>query len=193
MLIWSNYTGWWDCVDIFKLPQSELNKLNNNSNIKYVFKTSQYNGETHIGGDIYVLGDYNINNGQLIPYMNEPFKCEYCTFDYGSVYASKTFYDIKNDRQILYGWIEEERNANPQNMSITNGWAGVITLPRIIKILNKTESPINEAILITYPINEINNLRIKNEYFNINNMNILPNKLIYILMVIKLDGMELMK
>eukprot|EP01084_Bolivina_argentea_P315790 547241_1 len=172
MIAWSNFTGWWDCVDIFELPKSQQIENPIKGNIKYIFKTSSY----FSCGDIWIYGDYNISNGQFIPYnhqsMDDAFDCKdcICALDYGSVYASKTFYDSKNDRQILWGWIQEERDT--ANFTNLNNWAGVQTLPREIILLNETESPINEPLLVTNVISEFNELRIINSHFEKNNVNI---------------------
>lgn len=141
-----------------------------------VFKTSSY----FTCGDIWLYGDYNISNGQFVQYdhvpMDKAFNCSdcECALDYGSVYASKTFYDSKNDRQILWGWITEERDTS--NMTNMNNWAGAQTLPREIRLLNVAESPINKPLLVTNPIPEFNNLRINNTYYHMDNVNIAQGK-----------------
>jgi beta-fructofuranosidase len=55
--------------------------------------------------------------------------------DWGSYYAAKTFLD-RNERRILWGWITE---ARPDTELIAAGWAGAMSLPRVLSL-----SPDNE-------------------------------------------------
>ena len=55
---------------------------------------------------------------QFVPFnaslSDEPFRCAdcECAVEFGSVYASKSFYDVKHDRQLLWQWILEERDVD---------------------------------------------------------------------------------
>lgn len=53
--------------------------------------------------------------------------------DHGAYYAQKTQTDIKENRirRILWGWITEKR---PDSELLAAGWAGCISLPRILSI-----------------------------------------------------------
>ncbi|MBV8514539.1 MAG: hypothetical protein JO260_04490, partial [Acidobacteria bacterium] len=50
--------------------------------------------------------------------------------DHGAYYAQKTQVDGKGNR-ILWGWITEKR---PDSELLTAGWAGCMSLPRVLKI-----------------------------------------------------------
>jgi beta-fructofuranosidase len=55
--------------------------------------------------------------------------------DWGSYYAAKTMLDAKGNR-ILWGWIPE---ARPDAELIAAGWAGVMSLPRILLLSEQNE------------------------------------------------------
>jgi beta-fructofuranosidase len=55
--------------------------------------------------------------------------------DWGSYYAAKTMLDRDGSR-ILWGWIPETR---PESDLVTAGWAGVMSLPRVLSLSAKDE------------------------------------------------------
>ena len=55
--------------------------------------------------------------------------------DWGSHYAAKTMIDRDGNR-ILWGWIPETR---PDRESIAAGWAGVMSLPRVLSLNGQNE------------------------------------------------------
>ncbi len=59
----------------------------------------------------------------------------------GAVYAPLTFEDSKR-RRILFGWIKEEREEAACKKA---GWAGVMTLPRVLSLSVKKELLIDPA------------------------------------------------
>ncbi|CCF51500.1 hypothetical protein NDA11_007161 [Ustilago hordei] len=48
--------------------------------------------------------------------------------DHGCLYAASSFHDEKHDRRIVWGWITED--DLPEDYYNTQGWAGLISLPR---------------------------------------------------------------
>lgn len=69
-------------------------------------------------------------------YANQRFTAEKeGVVDWGSYYAAKTMLD-RNGRRILWGWITESR---PDAELIKAGWAGAMSLPRVLSL-----SPDNE-------------------------------------------------
>lgn len=48
--------------------------------------------------------------------------------DHGCLYAASSFYDEQHDRRIMWGWITED--DLPEEYYDTQGWAGLISLPR---------------------------------------------------------------
>ena len=55
--------------------------------------------------------------------------------DWGSYYAAKTMLDAKGSR-ILWGWIPETR---PDEELIAAGWAGAMSLPRVLSLSSENE------------------------------------------------------
>jgi len=64
---------------------------------------------------------------QVGRYENFHFSPEYSgTLDHGVMYAPQVFVD-RAGRQLMFGWIEEER---PTDVQMAVGWSGAMTLPR---------------------------------------------------------------
>ncbi|MGD1078696.1 MAG: glycoside hydrolase family 32 protein [Candidatus Sulfotelmatobacter sp.] len=61
--------------------------------------------------------------------------------DWGAYYAGKTMLDADGNR-ILWGWITETR---PDADLIAAGWAGVMSLPRVLSLNSKNELQMNVA------------------------------------------------
>jgi beta-fructofuranosidase len=69
-------------------------------------------------------------------YQNQRFTQEKeGVVDWGSYYAAKTMLDAQNNR-ILWGWIPETRTDAEL---IAAGWAGVMSLPRILSLTSENE------------------------------------------------------
>jgi beta-fructofuranosidase len=69
-------------------------------------------------------------------YSNQKFTPEKeGVVDWGSYYAAKTMLDA-NGRRILWGWIPE---ARPDADLIAAGWAGAMSLPRVLSITPQNE------------------------------------------------------
>ncbi len=61
--------------------------------------------------------------------------------DWGAYYAAKSMLDAEGNR-ILWGWITETR---PDAALITAGWAGAMSLPRVLTLNSENELQINVA------------------------------------------------
>jgi len=148
-----------ECPDFYELP-----------------KAQQFEGATHVvkvsmdGQDWWTFGTYNANITKFTPYPSAPYDtndgfCADCLFDHGdSYYAAKSFYDGRNDRQVIFGWLREQSGQN------NNGWQGAQSLPRTITLLNATQSPTGYPRIISYPIREFDSLRIASSKFSTANM-----------------------
>ncbi len=69
-------------------------------------------------------------------YANQRFTAENVgVVDWGSYYAAKTMLDADGNR-ILWGWISE---ARPEAELVAAGWAGVMSLPRVLSINTQNE------------------------------------------------------
>ncbi|EDQ91269.1 uncharacterized protein MONBRDRAFT_6362 [Monosiga brevicollis MX1] len=88
----------WECPDFFAVP-------NKGSDV-YCLKASTK------GRDYWVLGTYDDANNMTFVRQTPDMGNDTMLYDYGRFYASKRFYDPVNERQILFGWVAEERTVD---------------------------------------------------------------------------------
>jgi sucrose-6-phosphate hydrolase SacC (GH32 family) len=124
----------WECPDFY--PIKTVNGPQDKASGFYGLKFSA------LGRDWYALGTYDETNQLFNPVTSTHL------YDGGQFYASKSFYDPKKDRQILYGWIAED--GGPAD---SNGWQGVQSFPRQLTYDQSYQQ------LVTPPIEEIALLR----------------------------------
>ncbi|XP_048129977.1 beta-fructofuranosidase, insoluble isoenzyme CWINV1-like [Rhodamnia argentea] len=151
-------TGMWECPDFFPVSAQVplgLDTSINGPNVKHVLKVSFTNH------DHYTIGTYNSTTDRYVPDKGSVDSDSGLRYDYGKFYASKTFFDSKTNRRILWGWIDE---SSSKDDNIRKGWSGIQAIPRTIW-LDKSGKQ-----LVQWPILEIEKLR--------NNQVVLPNKLI---------------
>ncbi|XBI44241.1 hypothetical protein VPH35_108902 [Triticum aestivum] len=70
--------------------------------------------------------------------------------DYGNYYASKSFFDAKKGRRIIWGWANESDSSSDD---AAKGWAGIQAIPRTIWL----DGDGNQ--LLQWPVEEIESLR----------------------------------
>ncbi|CAJ2664092.1 unnamed protein product [Trifolium pratense] len=149
-------TGMWECVDFFPVSKKSENGLDTSfkgDDVKHVMKVS-LDDDRH---DYYALGTYDEKKVQFIA---DDLKNDVgigLRYDYGIFYASKTFYDQKKDRRVLWGWIGE---SDSEYADVAKGWASVQSIPRIVKLDKKTGSN-----LLQWPVAEVESLRLKSDEF----------------------------
>jgi beta-fructofuranosidase len=114
-------TGMWECVDFFPVSKKSENGLDtsfNGNDVKHVMKVS-LDDDRH---DYYALGTYD---EKKVKFIADDLKNDVgigLRYDYGIFYASKTFYDQKKDRRVLWGWIGE---SDSEYADVAKGWASV--------------------------------------------------------------------
>lgn len=69
------------------------------------------------------LGATKVDNGEI---RLQP--AHVAPLDHGCLYAASSFHDEKHDRRIMWGWITED--DMPEDYYDTQGWSGLISLPR---------------------------------------------------------------
>lgn len=114
-------TGMWECVDFYPVSTDEANGLDTSYNgpgIKHVLKAS-LDDDKH---DYYAIGTYDPVKNKWTPDNPELDVGIGLRLDYGKYYASKTFYDPKEQRRILWGWIGE---TDSEAADLLKGWASV--------------------------------------------------------------------
>ncbi|CAI9780538.1 unnamed protein product [Fraxinus pennsylvanica] len=150
-------TGVWECVDFYPISTTDANWMDTSVNIpgiKHVLKASVMN----VMGDYYALGIYNPFENKWTPDDQELDVGIGLRYDYGKYYASKTFFDQRKKRRILWGWLKETDNEADD---IMKGWASVQSIPRTIVFDKKTGSNI-----LQWPVTEVEDLRSESAEFD---------------------------
>ncbi|KAK9156784.1 hypothetical protein Scep_003358 [Stephania cephalantha] len=144
-------TGMWECPDFFPVSsdgsQEGLEASVRGDGVKHVLKVSL----DHTRFEYYTIGHYLYEKDRYIPDKSYADNSTGLRYDYGNFYASKTFFDAKNKRRILWGW------ANESDLNTTDtakGWAGIQTVPRRLWLDE------NGKQLRQWPIKELETLRL---------------------------------
>ncbi|KAI3472090.1 hypothetical protein Pfo_029378 [Paulownia fortunei] len=115
-------------------------------NVKHVLKASldvtRY--------EYYTLGSYFPEKDRYIPDKDMVDGWNGLRYDYGNFYASKSFFDPRKNRRILWGWANE---SDTTENDVKKGWAGIQLIPRTIVL-----DP-NGKQLLQWPIEEVETLR----------------------------------
>ncbi|XP_031127824.1 acid beta-fructofuranosidase 2, vacuolar-like [Ipomoea triloba] len=143
-------TGMWECVDFYPVSTTEGIGLDTSyvgPNIKHVLKTSLDDDRN----DYYALGTYQEPGEKWRPDDPTIDAGIGLRYDYGTYYASKSFYDPSKKRRVNWGWITE---IDSETSDLQKGWASLQGIPRTILFDNKTGTN-----LIQWPVEEVEKLR----------------------------------
>lgn len=77
-------------------------------------------GETQ--SDHYMLGRYDEENDVFVRDNPLDDYRMWQRYDYGMFYASKTFFDEKKQRRILWGWVKESDSVADD---VAKGWSSI--------------------------------------------------------------------
>lgn len=89
-----------------------------NPTVRHVMKVSSF----RYSHDYYVVGTYVTELEKFIPDADFTGTSLDLRVDYGKFYASKTFFDSKKNRRILWGWANESDSAKDD---LEKGWSGL--------------------------------------------------------------------
>lgn len=104
--------------------------------------------------DYYAVGVYDDAADTFTPVEEDGEDCRsWRRFDYGHVYAAKSFFDAGKRRRVLWAWANE---SDSQADDIARGWSGVQIFPR------KVWLDADGKQLRQWPVEEIETLRIPN-------------------------------
>jgi beta-fructofuranosidase len=148
-----NGTGMWECPDFFPVRLSGKLGVEPSSlgpGVKHVLKISSED-KKH---DYYVVGNYSIETDTFVPDSPQLDAGLGLRYDYGKLYASKTFFDQFTNRRINFGWINE---SDSEEADVSKGWASIMGIPR--KIWLDVNAPTD---LLQWPVEEVEKLRISN-------------------------------
>uniref|UniRef100_A0A803LMK7 beta-fructofuranosidase n=1 Tax=Chenopodium quinoa TaxID=63459 RepID=A0A803LMK7_CHEQI len=143
-------TGMWECVDFFPVSTTGQNGLDTSAygpGLKHFLKASLDDNKQ----DYYALGTYDMDTQTWTPDNPEMDVGRGLRLDYGKYYASKSFFDQKMQRRILWGWVGE---TDTEADDLLKGWASLQTVPRVVTYDSKTGTNI-----IQWPVKEIESLR----------------------------------
>lgn len=143
-------TGMWECVDFYPVSTTTENGLDTSAygpGMKHLLKAS-LDDDKH---DYYALGTYDLASGKWVPDNPDLDVGIGLRLDYGKYYASKSFYDHKRGRRILWGWVGE---TDTEADDLLKGWASLLTIPRVVTYDAKTGTNI-----LQWPVKEAESLR----------------------------------
>ncbi|XP_057462980.1 LOW QUALITY PROTEIN: acid beta-fructofuranosidase 2, vacuolar-like [Actinidia eriantha] len=152
-------TGMWECVDFYPVSQTEESGLDTSANgkeVKHVVKASLDDDRN----DYYALGTYDEVTAKWVPDDPNIDVGIGLRYDYGKFYASKSFFDEKKNRRVLWGWIPE---TDGEHVDIKKGWSSLQSIPRTVLLDKKTGSNI-----VQWPVEELESLRLDSwEFHNV--------------------------
>uniref|UniRef100_A0ACD5TCS9 Uncharacterized protein n=1 Tax=Avena sativa TaxID=4498 RepID=A0ACD5TCS9_AVESA len=145
--------GMVECPDLFPVAepghQNGLDYAPSNGAARHVLKLSVMATLQ----DYYVVGWYDDAADTFAPAAGADNDSRtWRRLDYGHVYASKSFFDARKNRRVLWGWANE---SDPEADYVARGWSGVQTVPRKVWLDRDGKQ------LLQWPIEEIETLRKK--------------------------------
>eukprot|EP01138_Halocafeteria_seosinensis_P014222 gb/GECG01014521.1/.p1 GENE.gb/GECG01014521.1/~~gb/GECG01014521.1/.p1 ORF type:complete len:531 (+),score=49.42 gb/GECG01014521.1/:1-1593(+) len=106
----------WECPDFFNTSTEDAGSSPGGAKaLKYSEKVLS---QTPQSQDWILLGNYNVSTQVFQPASSPSL------YDYGTWYASKSFYDPVNRERVLWGWIPEDGPLDGRD------WAGTQSVPR---------------------------------------------------------------
>ncbi|KAJ9537458.1 hypothetical protein OSB04_030191 [Centaurea solstitialis] len=147
-LHFSSKTGMWECPDFYPVGSGEKRGFDTSvqgNNTLHVLKASYNNRE------YYVIGNYDAKT-DIFGVVGNDFMVSYTMsqYDYGRLYASKSFYDNAKQRRVLWGWVNE---GDSESDSVKKGWSGLQSFPRSVWLSETGKQ------LVQWPVDEIEKLR----------------------------------
>ncbi|CAO2036912.1 unnamed protein product [Urochloa humidicola] len=150
----SRAAGMVECPDLFPVSvrgeEGGLDTSASGTEVSHVLKLSVMDTLQ----DYYMVGQYDDAKDAFSP--AEPERGDdvrnWRRLDYGHIYASKSFFDARKNRRVLWAWANE---SDSQADDIARGWSGVQTVPRKLWLDKDGKQ------LLQWPIEEIETLRRK--------------------------------
>ncbi|RWW21953.1 hypothetical protein BHE74_00052337 [Ensete ventricosum] len=131
-------TGMWECPDFYPVALKGTRGLDTSvygHGVKYVLKVSlditRY--------EYYTVGKYYHDKDKYVPDATSADDHTGLRYDYGNFYASKTFFDGKKQRRILWGWANE---SDTSEVDIAKGWAGIQVGPDVVELCHALRFPL---------------------------------------------------
>ncbi|XP_037449281.1 beta-fructofuranosidase, insoluble isoenzyme 4-like [Triticum dicoccoides] len=138
----------WECLDFFAVLPGNNSGLDMSVAIPRGAKHALKMSMGYF--DKYLIGVYDLKRDAFVPDTIVDDCRLWLKIDYGNFYASKSFFDSKKGRRIIWGWSKE---ADCRSDDVAKGWAGIHTIPRTIWLDNDGKQ------LLQWPVDEIESLR----------------------------------
>ncbi|XP_073526342.1 uncharacterized protein [Phyllobates terribilis] len=146
-------TGMFECPDFFPVSVTGQTGLDTSFSVKTGGRSEKHVLKVSLDltrYEYYTVGRYEKSIDRYFPDDPSMDGWHGLRYDYGNFYASKTFFDPKKNRRILWGWANE---SDVDTMDVQKGWAGIQTIPRKVWLDPKGKQ------LLQWPIEEIETLR----------------------------------
>jgi hypothetical protein len=105
--------------------------------------------------DYYALGRYDDAAGTFVAEDGDDYR-RWRRLDHGHVYASKTFFDARRKRRVMWAWVNE---SDSEADDVAKGWSGLQSFPRALWLDSSGSGKVPQ--LVQWPVEEIETLRTK--------------------------------
>ncbi|XP_062184904.1 beta-fructofuranosidase, insoluble isoenzyme 6-like isoform X2 [Phragmites australis] len=143
-----------ECPDLFPVAEhgaEGLDTLASGAGVKHVLKVSMPDTLQ----DYYTVGWYDEVADTFVPEDGARGGDDYRSWrriDHGHLYASKTFFDARKNRRVLWAWVNE---SDSEADDVAKGWSGLQSFPRALWLDSGGKQ------LVQWPVEEIETLRRK--------------------------------
>nr|B6DZC8.1 RecName: Full=Fructan 1-exohydrolase w3; Flags: Precursor [Triticum aestivum]ACI16116.1 fructan 1-exohydrolase w3 [Triticum aestivum] len=143
-----NGSNMWECPDFFAVLPGNNAGLDLSAAIPQGAKHALKMSVDSV--DKYMIGVYDLHRDAFVPDNVVDDRRLWLRIDYGTFYASKSFFDPNKNRRIIWGW---SRETDSPSDDLAKGWAGLHTIPRTIWLAGDGKQ------LLQWPVEEIESLR----------------------------------
>lgn len=120
----TNSSSMIECIDFFPVSVGRKRGLDGSAVASEAAKHVLKMGVFDNSHDYYLIGRYLEEFDEFIPDNGvEDDRRLWLRYDYGSFYASKTFFDAEKRRRVLWAWSNESDTISDD---IVKGWAGLL-------------------------------------------------------------------
>ncbi|PVH35985.1 hypothetical protein PAHAL_7G327700 [Panicum hallii] len=142
-----------ECPDLFPVAARGAEGLDTSAHgagVKHVLKVSMPDTLQ----DYYTIGRYDDEADTFTPDEDargggDDYR-SWRRMDHGRLYASKTFFDARKNRRVLWAWVNE---SDSEADDVARGWSGLQSFPRALWL-----DPAGRQ-LVQWPVEEIETLR----------------------------------
>ncbi|KAL6651859.1 hypothetical protein ACP70R_010784 [Stipagrostis hirtigluma subsp. patula] len=142
-----------ECPDLFPVAERGTEGLDMSSaaasvaGVKHVLKVSMPADTLE---DFYAVGRYDDATDTFTPEEAAGDYRSWRRIDHGHLYASKTFFDARRNRRVLWAWVNE---SDSEADDVARGWSGLQSFPRALWL------DAGGRQLVQWPVEEIETLR----------------------------------